>query len=93
VAWKAYARGAPLLVREYHGSAALVREFDFALLGGLDAEARLSQLARWIVDAGARGEAWVLRLPDGPPLAGGGTAHRAACLARLALFGLRGDRR
>jgi hypothetical protein len=29
----------------------------------------------------------------GARLAGGGTAHRAACLARLALFGLRGDRR
>lgn len=93
VAWKAYARGAPLLVREYHGAAALRREFDFSALAGLDTEARLSQLTRWIVDAAARGEGWVLRLPDGPPLSGSGAEHRAACLARLALFGLRGEQR
>jgi uncharacterized protein (DUF58 family) len=93
VAWKAYARGAPLLVREYHGAAALRREFDFSTLTGLDTEARLSQLARWVLDAAARGEGWVLRLPDGPPLTGSGAEHREACLARLALFGLRAERR
>jgi uncharacterized protein (DUF58 family) len=87
VAWKAYARGAPLLVREYHGEGALRREFDFEGLHGLDTEARLSQLARWIVDAHARGESWVLRLPGTPALAGSGAEHRAACLARLALYG------
>lgn len=92
VAWKAYARGAPLLVREYHGAAAPVREFDYQRLDGLDMEARLSQLTRWVVDAAARGESWVLRLPDGPPLAGSGEAHRADCLRRLALFGLNGER-
>jgi uncharacterized protein (DUF58 family) len=88
VAWKAYARGAPLLVREYHGEGAQRREFDFEALRGLNTEARLSQLASWIVAAHARGESWVLRLPGSPPLAGSGAAHRATCLARLALFGM-----
>jgi uncharacterized protein (DUF58 family) len=90
VAWKAYARGAPLLVREYHGEGAVRRDFDFDALVGLDTEARLSQLARWIVDAHARGESWVLRLPGAAPLAGNGSEHRAECLARLALYGTAG---
>jgi uncharacterized protein (DUF58 family) len=91
VAWKAYARGQPLLVREYHGAASQRREFDYATLTGLDVEARLSQLARWIVDAEAHGEHWVLRLPGSAPLAGAGRDHRTTCLARLALHGLPGE--
>jgi uncharacterized protein (DUF58 family) len=87
IAWKAYARGAPLLVREYRGAAARRREFDFDALQGLDTEARLSQLCRWIVDAAARGESWLLRLPGHEPLEGSGTAHRERCLALLALHG------
>jgi uncharacterized protein (DUF58 family) len=90
IAWKAYARGAPLLVREYRGAAARRREFDFNALAGLDVEARLSQLTRWILDASARGESWVLRLPGSEPLEGNGTGHRDLCLARLALHGLPG---
>lgn len=88
VAWKAYARGAPLLVREYHGEGAVRRDFDFDALPGLDTEARLSQLTRWVVDAHARGESWVLRLPGMAPMAGNGSEHRAECLARLALHGV-----
>ena len=88
IAWKAYARGAPLLVREYRGAAARRREFDFDALAGLDVEARLSQLTRWIVDAAARGESWILRLPGSDPLEGTGHEHREHCLARLAMHGL-----
>jgi uncharacterized protein (DUF58 family) len=86
IAWKAYARGAPLLVREYRGAAARRREFDFDALTGLDTEARLSQLTRWIVDAAARGESWLLRLPGAEPLEGTGMEHRDHCLAALAVF-------
>jgi len=90
VAWKAYARGQPLLVREYRGAAARRHDFDFAMLGGLGVEARLSQLARWVVDAAARGEPWVLRLPETAPMEGSGIEHRDACLTSLALYGLPG---
>jgi len=90
IAWKAYARGAPLLVREYRGAAARRREFDFDALTGLDVEMRLSQLTRWILDAVARGESWVLRLPGNEPLEGAGADHRDRCLAHLALHGLPG---
>jgi uncharacterized protein (DUF58 family) len=51
VAWKAYARGAPLLVKEYCAAAAPERYFDFERLPNLDTERRLEQLAAWIVDA------------------------------------------
>lgn len=86
VAWKAYARGAPLLVREYQGHAAARREFDFNALPLQGIESRLSQLSRWIVDAAAQGQHWSLRLPGAPALGGAGAEHRRACLARLALF-------
>jgi uncharacterized protein (DUF58 family) len=85
VAWKAYARGAPLLVREYQGHSAALREFDFSALRRGDTEARLSQLSRWIVDAAAQNQRWTLRLPGSEPVAGSGPDHRQQCLARLAL--------
>ncbi len=85
VAWKAYARGAPLLVREYRGHAAASRDLDFSALTGLDVEARLSQLACWCVEAAARGERWTLRLPGSAALAGAGPHHLQQCLQQLAL--------
>lgn len=87
VAWKAYARGAPLLVREYRGYATARRDFDFSQLRAPDTEERLSQLARWCVDAAARGEHWTLRLPLVAPITGMGPAHLVNCLQQLALHG------
>ena len=86
VAWKAYARGAPLLVREYQGHAAALREFDFDALPHEDTETRLSQLCRWIVDAAAENQRWTLRLPGTAAVAGSGPEHRRHCLSQLALF-------
>jgi uncharacterized protein (DUF58 family) len=86
VAWKAYARGAPLLVREYQGHAAATREFDFDALPSWDTELRLSQLSRWIVDAAAQNQRWTLRLPGASAATGAGAEHRRLCLSRLALF-------
>src|SRR3954462_10240499 len=63
VDWKAYARDAPLLVKEYSAAGAEMRIFDFASLGQLGVEAQLEQLARWIADAEARGERYGLKLP------------------------------
>jgi uncharacterized protein (DUF58 family) len=87
VAWKAYARGAPLLVREYQGHAAALREFDFDALPHDDTETRLSQLCRWIVDAAAENQRWTLRLPGSAVVAGAGPEHRHHCLSQLATFG------
>jgi uncharacterized protein (DUF58 family) len=87
VDWKAYAREAPLLVKEYSASGAELRLFDFAPLAHLDLEARLSQLARWVVDAEARGDRYGLALPGVRAPADRGPEHRHRCLAALAVFG------
>jgi uncharacterized protein (DUF58 family) len=88
VDWKAYARGAPLLVKEYTQGAAELRDFDFSQLPLADPEARLSQLARWVVDAEAHGERYGLTLPGVRLAAARGPGHRHRCLAALALFGI-----
>jgi uncharacterized protein (DUF58 family) len=90
VAWKAYARGAPLLVREYRGTAAAERDFDYAALSRLDTEGRLSQLCKWVLDAARRNESWTLRMPSSTPRKGFGQSHRDQCLRQLALHDLPG---
>ena len=87
VAWKAYARGAPLLVKEYTASGSIERLFDFATLAGLDTEQRLSQLTRWILNCAADGEAFGVRLPQQLIDLDQGMVHRQRCLRALALFG------
>lgn len=86
IAWKAYARAGELLVKEFSGAAEPLPVFDLASAPGADLEARLSVLARWIVDAHARGDTFGLRLPgiDIPPQPG--EAQRRRCLAAIAEF-------
>ena len=93
VDWKAYAREAPLLVKEYVQAASELRMFEYAHLAHLDPEARLSQLARWVVDAEAQGERYGLILPELQLAPDRGPEHRHRCLAALALFGLEGGLR
>lgn len=87
VDWKAYARGAPLLVKEYSPAGSDLCLFDFAQLPIPDVEARLSQLARWVVDAEAGGERYGLTLPGVELAPNRGPEHRHRCLAALALHG------
>ena len=88
VDWKAYAREAPLLVKEYAQGASELRIFELAQLRDPDLEARLSQLARWIVDAEGQGERYGLLLPGMQLAPDRGPEHRHRCLAALAVFGL-----
>ncbi len=87
VAWKAYARGAPLLVKEYSAMGAELRVFDYTRLADLPVEARLEQLARWVVDAGMRGERYGLIVPPHRLEPDSGPEHRHRCLTALALYG------
>jgi uncharacterized protein (DUF58 family) len=88
VAWKAYARGAPLLVKEYSSSiGAELRVFDFASLASLDLEPRLEQLARWVVEAEAQGQSYALIMPATRIEPDHGPEHRHRCLSALARFG------
>jgi uncharacterized protein (DUF58 family) len=86
IAWKAYAREQGLHVKLYAGTAVTSHVFDWEGLAGLDTEARLSRLCRWIEDAHGQGRAFALKLPglDIPPNVGPG--HRQRCLTALALF-------
>jgi uncharacterized protein (DUF58 family) len=85
VAWKAYARGAPLLVKEYTGRSARTLRFDYDTLAGLDREQRLEQLARWVVDAESSGARYGLSLGAARFAEQRGAAHRHRCLEALAL--------
>jgi uncharacterized protein (DUF58 family) len=86
VDWKAYAREAPLLVKEYSPAGSDLCLFDFSRVAVSEPEARLSQLARWVVDAEAHGERYALTLPGLSLAPDRGPAHRHRCLAALAVF-------
>ena len=87
IAWKAYARAGELLVKEFSGDAEAMPLFDLADAPGEDLELRLSVLARWIVDAHARGQTFGLRLPGDEIPPQPGDAQRRRCLAAIARFG------
>ncbi|HKZ72926.1 MAG TPA: DUF58 domain-containing protein, partial [Steroidobacteraceae bacterium] len=89
VAWKAVARGGALVVKDYGAASDDLRLFDFAALAALDIETRLEQLARWVVDAEARGDRYGLRLPYRMLEPGRGPEHRHRCLRELALYGMK----
>jgi uncharacterized protein (DUF58 family) len=88
VAWKAYAREAPLLVKEYSSAGSQVRVLSLAAARQPDLESRLEQLARWVVDAETAGDLYGLELPGERIPAHRGPDHRHRCLAALALHGL-----
>jgi uncharacterized protein (DUF58 family) len=86
IAWKAYARNDLLLLKEFAGGGGEPCVLDWSELPDLDVEQRLSQLARWCLDADAAGRALALRLPGVEIPLGTGPRHLAACLEALALF-------
>jgi uncharacterized protein (DUF58 family) len=86
MAWKTLARGGEPAVRTYLDASGSPQWLDWATLAGTPAEARLSQLCRWVLDYEAARKAYGLRLPElelGPDL---GPTHREACLRALAAF-------
>jgi uncharacterized protein (DUF58 family) len=87
VSWKAFARTEQLLSKEYSGTARRWLLLDWSSTPGPDVEARLSQLARWVVDAERAADAYALALPGTRLALGIGAAHRRRCLLALALHG------
>ena len=87
VAWKALARGQPVMTKQFSGLAAgeLWLEWE-ALPPALPLEARLSRLTRWVLEAARSGHTYGLRLPSITIPPGAGLAHDHQCLVALALF-------
>jgi uncharacterized protein (DUF58 family) len=86
VAWKAYARGAPLLVARYESVRGAEHYFDLTATPGADLEARLRQLTAWILEAEDRSEGYGLRIGDIELAPALGPAHRQRCLRAVALY-------
>lgn len=84
--WKAAARGQPLLIKQWTGEADEILELDWEGLAPLGTEERLSQLARWVVQAENGGASYGLRLPGKVLAPARGAAHYHACLRTLAVF-------
>ena len=83
--WKASERLGRMQVKVWSGGGA-----EAVLLLWDDArgatEERLSQLARWVIDADRRGIPYGLRLPSGALAPATGAPHHAACLRALAAY-------
>jgi uncharacterized protein (DUF58 family) len=91
IAWKAAARDEGLLTKQFSGRTDAELWLDWRQLpAALGIEERLSQLARWVIDAQARGVSFGLRLPGTTVPVDTGDAHRDRCLEALALFRLPG---
>ena len=89
VAWKALARGGPMLTKQYAAAQGGDVLLDWsALPTHLDEEQRLSRLTAWVLRAEQDGRRYGLLLPQthiAPEL---GRDHRDRCLRELALFGI-----
>lgn len=83
--WKAVARGQPLLTRQWAGVAPETVLLDLKNTDG-DLEARVSQLARWVVIAEQNNAAYGLRLSGLEIAPARGNPHFHACLRALAVF-------
>lgn len=87
VNWKAYAREAGLLVKQFGATRSPELWISWQSTTERDSEARLSQLCRWVLDADAAGLAYGLLMPGQRVEPARGEAHRRHCLEILALHG------
>ncbi len=87
IAWKTLARLEQLMAKGFVAAAADDLWLAWEDLAGLDAEARLSQLARWVLAAERAGRRYGLRLPGCSLPPGSGADQRRRCLDALALHG------
>jgi uncharacterized protein (DUF58 family) len=86
IAWKAVARGGPVLTKIFSGRASSELVFDWDALAALGTEARLSRLTRWVLLADREGLRFSLKLPGLELGPAHGQAHRQRCLRELALY-------
>lgn len=92
LAWQSLARqhaeNAFPLVKDFVSPVGGAIWLDWASLPAMETEARLSHLARWVLDADRKGLNYGLVLPDQRIAPGVGMLQRLRCLNALALYGL-----
>ena len=89
VAWKAAAKGGPLLSKQYGAYADSQTWLDWDSLSGVtNGETRLSMLCYWVLHLDAERIEYGLRLPDVEIQPTSGAEHRDKVLRELALFRL-----
>ncbi len=86
VAWRASAHSDRLLVKEFADPVGKAVVLDYATLGALEHEHRISRLARWVLIAESRQLSFRLRLPGNDLGPGTGPDHVLTCLRELALL-------
>ena len=85
--WKAMARDQEAIVKQFSGSAPTEIKLSWMQTPQSGLEARLSQLALWVVQAHHQGLAFSLDLPSKTFQTAEGMQHRQRCLRALALHG------
>jgi uncharacterized protein (DUF58 family) len=87
IAWKVAARDQGVFTKQFAGRADSELWLDWDRLPrGLGTEERLSQLARWVLDAHAAGLSFGLRIPGRTVSIAAGETQRERCLEALALY-------
>lgn len=84
--WKASAREQGLFTKQFQGTSSAALWLDWQSAGG-GTETKISQLARWVLDAHAAGQSYGLRLPGAEIGPATGESQLQKCLEALALFG------
>jgi len=84
--WKAVARGQPLMSKQFAADEAGALHLDFNAIAQPEIEARLSQLALWVIEAERARRPYSLRLPSVKIGASIGEAHYHKCLRALACY-------
>ncbi len=85
--WRSYARGMPLLIKEFSEPLSRDTWLDWSALEGHDVERRLSILCGWALEADREGQCFGLRLPGLEVPLGHGEEHLTSVLEALALYG------
>ncbi len=91
VAWKQYARGAGLHLKDYRAQQSQQYWLDWQHINARDIELGLSQMSYWVNQFAENNIEFGLILPNKVIGMGVGDAHRLQALTALALFGLAVD--
>ena len=85
IAWKSSARHENLLVKDFEQPQSRPQwQFDWRQLGGMENEARIARLARWVDEAEAQRCSYSLWLPGDEITSSNGPLHYARCMNALA---------